>query len=293
MKAELFSHHIMSLGEGPVWDERTQTLYWVDISAGNIWSYDMNSGITRTHSMGETVGMCCLTEDGALVAALKHDIVVLQEDTRTVLFGGIEAGLPHNRFNDGKVDARGRLLAGTMDTTGRKGQGALYSFTQGKHPATLAGDISCSNGLGWSADNRTLYYVDTPTGYLWGFDYDIETGAVANRRSLIDYTAEQGSFDGLCVDDEDMLWVAHWGGHRVSRWNPQTGRKIGEIMVPAPYVTSCCFGGDNMDMLFITTARGSEDTAAQYPHAGALFVAQPGVTGPVAHRYALGECPYV
>ncbi len=284
MQAERLFDLIMDLGEGPLWDERADTLHWVDINAGRIWSHDFSANATSSVDTGETVGMCALDRDGHMVAALKHDIVRLNGDKRTVL-ASVETHLQNNRFNDGKCDARGRLLAGTMDTKGQPAKGAFYSLTEGQAIRTIAADIGCSNGVGWSPDNKLLYYVDTPSGHLWGFDYDIDTGRATNRRALIDYTQEEGSFDGLCVDSEGMIWAAHWGGHRVSRWNPQSGKKIGEIMIPAPFVTSCCFGGPGLDTLFITTARGSEKDAQGYPLAGALFAAKPNVTGMPIHRF--------
>lgn len=285
MTADRLFDLTMALGEGPVWDERHNTLYWVDIPEGRIWRHNFTDNASHHTDLGETVGMCCLTPAGDMVAALKHDIVLLKNGERTVLAGGLEADLPDNRFNDGKCDAAGRLLAGTMDTKGQQRRGKLYSLTQGQPVVTLEKDITCSNGLGWSPDNKTMYYIDTPSGYLWGYDYDLDTGAVTNRRPLIDYTKEQGSFDGMCVDSEGILWVAHWGGYCVSRWNPETGKKIGEVKVPAPCVTSCCFGGTNMDTLFITTARGGEKERTDYPLSGSLFAVKPGVTGPTANRF--------
>lgn len=287
MQAEVLFDLIMDLGEGPLWDERADTLHWVDINAGEIWSHDFKANATTSFDTGETVGMCALDASGHMVAALQHDIVRFHDGQRTVL-ASAETHLADNRFNDGKCDARGRLLAGTMATKGDKAMGAFYSLTEGQPLRVLATDIGCSNGVGWSVDNKTLYYVDTPSGHLWGFDYDIDTGKATNRRSLIDYTKEPGNFDGLCVDGEGMIWAAHWGGHRVSRWDPKTGKKLSEIMVPAPFVTSCCFGGPDMQTLYITTARGGEKDREGYPLAGSLFAVRPGVAGLPMHRFGQG-----
>lgn len=284
MQAERLFDLIMDLGEGPLWDERTDTLHWVDINAGTIWSHDFRSGTTTHFDTGETVGMCCLDQQGGMVAALQHDIVRFSGGTRTVL-ASAETDLPDNRFNDGKCDAHGRLLAGTMDTKNRQDMGAFYSLTEGQPLETIAAGITCSNGVGWSVNNKMLYYVDTPSGHLWGFDYDLKTGQAVNRRPLIDYTGEEGVFDGLCVDSEGMIWAAHWGGHCVSRWDPLTGRKLSEITVPALFVTSCCFGGPGLETLFITSARGSEKDRAGYPLAGSLFAVRPGVSGLPMHRF--------
>jgi sugar lactone lactonase YvrE len=289
MKAERFLDVTMDLGEGPVWDERTGRLHWVDIARGQLWTHDTGTGETGQVKLGDSLGMAVPAAGGGMVAALAHEIVLYREGQTTVLAGQVEAGLPDNRFNDGKCDARGRLLAGTMDTGGRKGRGKLYMLEEGRPLRVLLEEVTISNGLGFSPDKRFMYYVDTPTGYLWRFDYDLDSGALSGRTALIDYSGEAGNFDGLCVDDEGMLWVAHWGGHQVSRWDPATGRKIGRVEVPAPLVTSCCFGGTGMDTLFITTARGwDEQQIAEYPLSGALFAVRPGVTGPVAERFGSG-----
>ena len=283
MKAERLFDLTMTLGEGPVWDEKTRALLWVDITEGRLWRHAFSTRKFVSRDLGESVGRACLTPGGREVLALKKSIVMLGEDMNTVLVDGVENDLPDSRFNDGKCDAMGRLLVGTM---GQEGKAHLYILEKGKPLRALLSGVTISNGIGFSPDSTRLYYADTPTGHLWQFDYDLETGGISNRVPLIDYTREEGDFDGLCVDDEGMLWVAHWGGHQVSRWDPKTGKKIGKIEVPAPFVTSCCFYGDRMDQLAITTCRGwDEELQMAYPLSGALFVVEPGVTGPYANRF--------
>ena len=283
MKAELLFDHRLTLGEGPVWDEKTKSLYWVDITKGQVWHHDFSSGQTDTLGFGETVGMVCLDKQGALIAALSKSIVKVDKDKITVLADGVEVDLPKSRFNDGKCDARGRLLVGTADVDKAC---ALYTLEEGQPLRKILPGVSISNGIGFSPDNKYLYYVDTPTRHLWRFDYDLDTGHITNRVPLIDYTNEPGMFDGLCVDDEGMLFIAHWGGYQVSRWNPETGKKLSKIDVPAPFVTSCCFFGEGMNRLFITTCSGfTQEAMDAHPLAGCLFVAEPGVTGPYAERF--------
>lgn len=291
MKAKRFLNETMILGEGPIWDDQAQRLYWVDITAGQLWQHDSRSGQTSHQDLGERVGMCAQVVGGGMLVALEHSIVVLREDgSRQVLQADIEPSLPDNRFNDGKCDARGRLLAGTMDTRGQRGKGSLYSLDMpaGGKLTRLVADVSISNGIGFSPDKRHLYYVDTPSGALWRFDYDIDTGSLSNRIPLIDYTAEEGNFDGLTVDAQGHLWIAHWGGSQVSRWDPKTGKKLGKVVLPAPLITSCCFGGPNLSTLYITSAwNQDEKLKAEHPLSGALFAVKTDTQGLPADRFVL------
>lgn len=286
MKAERILDLVMTLGEGPMYDEQTDTLHWVDIVEGRLWQHDLGSRQSRHTTMGESVGLVVPHRKGGLVAALKDSLVHLKEAHNTLLAGDVDAEHPGNRFNDGKCDARGRLLCGTMDGQGEQGRGSLYVLEEGQPLRKLVGGVSVSNGIGFSLDNRYMYYVDTPTGFLWRFEYDLDTGEVANRTPLIDYRGERGDFDGLCVDNEGCIWAAHWGGYQVSRWDPETGQKIGQVDVPAPFVTSCCFGGPELDRLFITTAAGWDAALKQeYPLSGSLFAVAPGVRGLPVQRF--------
>ena len=273
MKLERFLDLTMVLGEGPVWDEQAQRLYWVDITAGQLWHWDSAGGSTDKLDLHQTLGMCALTTSGGLVLASAQQILLYEQGALRLLIDGAEADRPDNRFNDGKCDPRGRLLVGSMDTKGQRERGALYSLSgsNGQLQTLLTG-VSTSNGIGFNSAGDRLYYVDTPTGFLWGFDYDLETGAIRNRQPLIDYRAELGRFDGITVDSEGMVWAAHWGGYQVSRWDPSTGRKLLSLAVPAPFVTSCCFGGPDFQTLYITSAwNRNPQTQAEAPLAGALF----------------------
>ena len=289
MRAERLFPETMVLGEGPVYDEKAGALYWVDITAGQLWRHDYSEGRTTYRDFGQSVGMCCLAREGGVVAALKKSLVLVEGGGERVLLDGVEPEAPDNRFNDGKPDPAGRLLIGTMDKNMRPGRGALYCLEEGRGLHRLLDGVSISNGLAWSPDNQYLYYVDTPSGFLWRFDYDLSTGAITGRTPLIDYTGEEGLFDGITVDAEGCIWAAHWNGFQVSRWDPKTGRKLLSLRLPAPYVTCCCFGGPDLRTLFITTAwDGDEKVRREYPTAGAVFACRTDIGGLPAGRVKLG-----
>ncbi len=192
-----------------------------------------------------------------------------------------ERHLPANRFNDGKVDPRGRFWAGTMSTDGQQKKGSLYCLYPDFSLRTAVTGITISNGLAWSADHKLLYYIDTPTQEVAAFDFDADTGQVSGRRTLLRIPADKGKPDGMTIDTEGMLWVALYGGGAVTRWNPRDGKLLATIEVPARLVTSCAFAGLRMDELYITTARQglNPQELAAHPHAGSLFRVQPAARG--------------
>jgi sugar lactone lactonase YvrE len=160
-----------------------------------------------------------------------------------------------------------------MSQSVKKGEGSLYCLHTDLTVEKKVSDLTISNGLAWSPDHRFMYLIDSPTGKVTCYTYDLATGTIADPKTVITFPEGVGGPDGMTIDDEGMLWIAHWGGSRVSRWNPNTGEQLDEIRVPVKNVTSCTFGGKNLDELYITTAREdtSEEELAQYPHAGGLF----------------------
>ena len=149
-------------------------------------------------------------------------------------------------------------------------------------------NVSISNGIAWSADNAVMYYINTPTNYVFAFDYDIEQGNINNQRVVIDLTHENGYADGMSIDEEGMLWIAFYGGWRVARYEPRTGKLLQQIELPAANVTSCTFGGNELRDLYITTARKglNEKELESQPHAGSLFVLPDcGYKGTVAQKF--------
>lgn len=286
MQAELLIDSKAALGEGPAWDAKTQTLYWVDILAKRVHAW--KDGRDDFLQLDEFVGCVAPRRDAGLIAALHASFWILGgiADQRALIAPVSEPAA--NRFNDGKCDPAGRFLAGTMDMNEKSPSGNLYSLEAGKSPRKLLDGIRISNGLAWSPDYKIFYYIDTPTRQVRAFDYDLDTGNISNPRIAVEIPASLGWPDGMTSDMEGRLWIALWGGSRVSKWDPATGRKEAEVAIPAPHVTSCVFGGARRDLLYITTARvGLDESAlAQYPLSGGLFQIQTQTEGMPTFEFA-------
>lgn len=288
--AELALKAQAGTGEGTLWDEKLKRLLWIDIPTGEIHSFDPASGIDRLVFKSEQyIGTVVQRERGGLVAALQHGFYFIDEDTGAMApICDPEQDKPLNRFNDGKCDPAGRLWAGTMNIRDHSlFVGSLYCLNTDLSCRKMVSDVAISNGIIWSGDNKTMYYTDTRARVIWAYDYDIGTGNIANRRTVIEIAEGEGGPDGFTIDAEGMLWVAQWGGWQVGRYDPATGKKIGRVDVPAERVSSCAFGGAKLDELYITTAvaGSSPEDAEKQPLAGSLFVAKAGATGVKANRF--------
>lgn len=287
--AELLVDARAELGEGALWDARERVLYWVDITGEAVHVFDPASGKNTSHPVGQKVGTVVCRRSGGLMLAVHHGFARFGLDSRSLeIVADPESATPTNRFNDGKCDPAGRFWAGTMDLDGKKGAGALYRMDADGKVHRMLGGVSCSNGIVWSRDARTMYYIDTPTREVSAFDYDRATGSISNRRAAVRVPESLGLPDGMCIDAEDNLWVAMWGGSSVTRWDPATGTLVASYPLPASQVTSCAFGGEKLDELYVTTARVSLSAEAlrKEPHAGGLFRLRPGARGVPAVEYA-------
>jgi sugar lactone lactonase YvrE len=300
MQAELLLDAQAILGEGPAWDARTQTLYWVDILGKRIHMWKDGRG--EFIQLDEFVGCVAPRADGGLVAALRASFVTLERDVVRSGTPQTQAGFhpaPHkqiaridepasNRFNDGKCDPAGRLLAGTMDMEEKSASGNLYSFEAGRPPRKLLDGIRISNGLAWSPDHKIFYYIDTPTRQVRAFDYDLDTGGISNPRIAFEVPESMGWPDGMTSDMEGRLWIALWGGAKVARWNPLNGRLEAQVSVPALHTSACIFGGPRRDVLYVTSARvGMDESAlAQYPLSGGVFQVQTQTQGMPTFTFA-------
>ncbi|WP_342415739.1 SMP-30/gluconolactonase/LRE family protein [Paenibacillus sp. FSL R10-2782] len=266
------------LGEGPSWDQQFQRLFWVDIEGFQLHIYDPSTCTNRTIDVGEPISAVVPYLKNKVIVALISGLHCLDIETGAkVLIHDPEKGRLGNRFNDGKCDPSGRFLAGTMSLNGELAQGALYSLSTKGNVSLLVEEASISNGLAWSADHRTMYYIDTPTLEIVSFDYDVAQGTIKNKQLVARLDESEGYPDGMTIDAEGMLWIARWGGKRVSRIHPAHGKVIAEVSLPVNRVTSCAFGGEHLDELYITTAQ--EDDGIDQPLAGGLFMAKTGVKG--------------
>ncbi len=273
------------LGEGAIWHARKNLLYWIDIDPGLVHLYDPVTGKDRTLSVGQPIGTIVPRARGGAVVALRDGFAALDLETGKLdLIADPEAHLTGNRFNDGKCDPRGRFWAGTLG----RDPGALYRLDADLSVHRIFGEVKCSNGIVWSLDRKTMWYIDTGTGRVDALDYDDATGAVTNRRPLITIPPAEGHPDGSTLDAEGHLWVCLWDGGAVVCFDPATGKELRRVKLPVRKITSCAFGGPKLDTLYITTSRhgiGPEGDPQQ-PHAGGLFKCVPGVVGLPAPEFA-------
>jgi len=266
------------LGESPVWDGRSGRLAWVDITAKHLHLTDPDSGATETIDVPLHVGAVAPRAAGGFVAALQDGFWVVGDGPARRI-AAIPEARPGLRFNDGKCDPAGRFWAGTMAYDEAPGAGALYRFDLDGQVRLVLDGVTISNGLAWSLDGRTMHYIDTPTQRLDAFAYDAVTGAIGDRRAEIQIPPEAGAPDGMTIDADGGLWIALWGGAAVHRY--LDGRLERVIELPVSQPTSCCFGGEGLDELYITSATQglSAGQLRAEPLAGALFRIRPGVRG--------------
>jgi sugar lactone lactonase YvrE len=270
------------LGEGPCWDEVTHTLYWINIYAGEIHAFSPETASDRVIPVDEPVGCIAPTKAGELIIASQSGISLLDPASgQRKLLASPEAHLPGNRFNDGKCDPAGRFLAGTMDNAEVEASGSLYSHSPNGTFIKLLTGVRISNGLTWSPDHRTLYFIDTPTRTVMAFTYDLATGDISQPREAVHITDGMGWPDGMTSDMDGNLWIAMWGGAALTKWDPASGRLLQTIPIPALNVTSCAFGGENMTDLYVTSARKemNNEQLSQYPLTGGLFRLRTSVKG--------------
>jgi sugar lactone lactonase YvrE len=281
-EVEVFDRCDAILGEGPTWDPVSERLVWVDVLAGAVHETSPDGNRVADWSLPGHVGAALPAAEGGLLVCLPDRIAVLATDGTIGDVVALEAHLPTNRANDAKCDPTGRAWIGTMSYDETRAEGSLYRLDPGPTLNPVLGELGIANGLGWSRDGTTMYFIDTPTQQVRAFPFDPDSGWMGEGRAVVTVDKGDGYPDGMCTDDEGCLWVALFAGGRVQRYTPD-GRLDRTILVPATYTTSCCFGGPGRDQLFVTTARRDlGDDPSREPLAGSVFVAEPGVTGPPA-----------
>lgn len=269
------------LGETPIWDAAAGLLHWVDIFAGAVWSLDPASGAARRFEHGTDLGAVAPRASGGLVLAVGRALVA------THLDGGnpetlveVEPDRPHNRFNDCRVDPAGRFFCGTKTNAEDGGRGALHRVDPDLTVSVAIADTELANGLGWSPDGATLYFIDSPLQRLGAYEFDPATGDLGGRRTVAEIDPDDGLPDGLAVDAEGGIWVALVKGGTVRRYAPD-GRIEAELRLPVANPTCPGFGDPDLKTLYVTSAHLRTDPhyADADPLAGALFALDVGVPG--------------
>ncbi len=276
------------LGEGACWHREEGVLYWVDILGKKLHCYDPAMGEDRQWSIGDWLGTVAPRARGGLILALKDGLAFFDPVTANLQrLDAIETD-EQTRFNDGKCDPSGRFWVGSMDMVKEaRPLGTLYRVDHDGSVHEMDHDITISNGLAWSPDQTTMYHVDSPTKTVSAFDYTAASGDISNKRVVITLNAEQGFPDGMTIDSEGMIWLAHWAGQRVCRWDPVRGERLEEFRTPAPHTSCCCFGGPDLSDLYITTARQglTQRQLEAYPLSGHLFRMKTNVVGMPTYAY--------
>ncbi len=269
-------------GEGPVWSPVEQALYWVDIRAPSVCRYDSVHRLVKTWPMPEMVGSLAVRSRGGLLVALQSKLASFDPATMEIVpIASPEGDLPYKRFNDGKCDRRGRFWVGTMNDVVRGDpSGALYRLSPEHRCDKMDEGFGIPNSLAWSPDDRVMYFADTFTRTIFTYAFDIESGAIRDRRTFVRVENEPGAPDGSTVDENGFLWNAVYGGWRLHRYAPD-GRIDRVIELPVSQPTSCAFGGPNLDILYVTTAiqRLKPEELAREPLAGGLLAVDVGVKG--------------
>jgi sugar lactone lactonase YvrE len=271
-----------TLGEGPLWDAETQALYWVNIYGKTFSRYYPGLPSHEEFEVGTEIGVMGLREKGGLVMATRKGFGFWDWATKSFeVLAHPEADQPNNRFNDGAVDAMGRFWAGTMDNAEAHSEGVLYRLDPDFSIHIMATGMGIPNGLGWSPDNKIMYHVDSTRREIYTYDFDLDSGSITNKKVLVRLKADEGYPDGLTVDSEGYIWLAHWGGWRITRFDPN-GNPVEIFKTPIECPTACTFGGADLKTLYITSAwKGlkTEEQRKAQPLAGDLFCLQTNVAG--------------
>jgi len=279
------SGHVLGLacvhGEGPLWDTDRDTLYWLDISRQRLHAYRPATREARSHRLPAIPSAVALCTDHRLLVVTSRGIGQYVPDTGLMdLVAGTAPGWPRRRFNDGKCDRAGRFWTGTMRLRGEAGREGLYRFEAARGLTRVDEGFTVCNGLGWSPEDRTLYLTDTEARRIYAYDFDVASGAVANRRVFVDASDMAGKPDGLAVDAQGGVWVAIFGGWQLRRYDPD-GLPERTLRLPVPHPTSCTFGGPALDTLYVTSSRLglSRHELADAPLSGCLFAFDVALTG--------------
>lgn len=284
MTLEIVANEHCGCGENPLWDDRRGVLFWCDISPGKIYAFDPNSHSHRlVAQLGRECGAFTLEESGDLLLLFVGDAALLNPDSGEVK--PLKNGFLQDaeRFNDCIAAPDGRVFGGTVDWS-RKTRGGLFHLHEGFEAHQITSGSDCSNGLGWTRDGRGLYWVDSTSRKTWLFDFDPQTGELSQQREWLH--TPKNTPDGMTTDENGGVWLAFFDGPFVRHYDADANL-IEQIDFPSKHVTSCIFGGEQLDELYVTTGGGKPGEEADNP-SGALFRFKPGVHGMREFRSKMG-----
>lgn len=277
-----------SVGEGPIWDDQKQVLWWIDVLSSKLYAFDPRSESNQEWNVGQHVGTVVPWRDHEVILALAHGLGSFHLETGQVtIFCDPESNLPGNRFNDGKCDPAGRLWAGTMAYDSPESQGSLYCMDTDSRVSKVLGGIGISNGIIWSHNCETMYYIDSMSYAIKAWNFSVDLISLENERTILRVEKEFGLPDGMTIDEEGMLWVAFYGGSKVCRIHSDSGEILQTIEMPVPATTACAFGDVGLDTLYITCASQgmSASELASEPRNGNLFSIKTGYKGVPSTRF--------
>jgi len=274
------------LGEGPVWDVAEKALYWIDGGAPAIYRLDPKTNDVKSWKTPKPIGSFALRESGGAVLALTDGFYLFDFASADAKLIGNPIAKPGTTFNDGKTDARGRFIAGTLDAKFAQPIGSIYSLDASLKSTTLEPAIGCTNGPCFSPDNRTFYCADSVSRTISAYDYDLAAGTVSNKRLFAEIRGLGGVPDGATVDAEGNLWSAIVGGGKIVCYKPD-GSIARTVEVPVPIITSVMFGGDDLEVMYATSIGEKILGMEPGPDGGSLFsIKGLGVKGKPEPRFA-------
>ncbi|WP_298555915.1 SMP-30/gluconolactonase/LRE family protein [uncultured Algibacter sp.] len=282
LKAEIEYKIASDLGEGAIWNYQTQELYWIDIEKKTLNIYNPEKKANRIINMSSRIGTVVPIDTNEVLSALEDGVYKTNLKTgRSKLFVDMSDELKDSRLNDGKCDPSGRFWVGSMHLKQKEGHAKLFNINNKSELQMKIDSVTISNGIVWTSDKTKMYYIDTPTSEIKGYEYDNKTGQISNGKVVVKIPEALGFPDGMTIDENNMLWVAMWNGNAVIQFNPNTGNVIQKVEVPAHNITSCAFGGKDLNMLYITSARVdmTEEELEKYPLSGSVFKVNLGVKG--------------
>lgn len=282
MDIRAISEVVSDLGEGPIWTPETNSVIWTDITQNTFHTANIDTGKTESFGVPSMIGAIAQTKDGHYITATQKGFARISVDGQ---YSPLHSFLQDDmRMNDGKVDPAGRFWAGSMALSFEKDQGSLYVLETDNSYQKVLGNITLSNGMGWSPDAQYFYYIDSIPGVLKRFEYDLDNGKISNPKNLITFAAASGVPDGMSVSSDGKIVVALWDGGRIEIYEP-TGAKVSEIKLGVSRPTCCTFAGPNQDILIVSTASQGIDRADE-PLAGKILaVTGTGLRGLPTQQY--------